>query len=99
MGRLEFQPKALQDLQRIWDYTFDMWSEIQADKHYGELISACRALADHSVSGRNYELIPAMYLGYRAGKHIIFYRASSPDKITIIRILHESMDLEKRIRE
>lgn len=97
MARIEFLPKAVQDLQDIWDYTFDTWSEAQADKYHSKLKGACRALADRSVSGRKYELIPASYLGYKAGRHIIIYRVDSPEEITVVRILHGSMDLERRI--
>jgi toxin ParE1/3/4 len=40
--------------------------------------------------------------GYRASKvksHLIFYKTSSESEIEIIRILHERMDIENRLKE
>ena len=34
--------KAVDDLTQIWDYTFEEWSERQADKYYNELLNACK---------------------------------------------------------
>ncbi len=99
MGRLEFRPEALRDLQDIWDYTFDRWSEHQADKYLSQLKFTCHALADKMVAGHNYDRIPEKYLGYKVGKHIIFYRIVSSTEILVVRILHGSMDLTGRIRE
>lgn len=33
--------KAVEDLEKIWDYTFEKWSEQQADKYYALLIDSC----------------------------------------------------------
>ena len=38
-------------------------------------------------------------LGLKSEKHIIFYQQVSNDRIEIIRILHERMDLKNRITE
>ncbi len=35
--------------------------------------------------------------GYRANKHIIFYRILPDKDILIIRILHQRMDIKKRL--
>ena len=37
--------KAIEDLSTIWDYSFEVWSESQADKYYQELISHCQKIA------------------------------------------------------
>ena len=31
--------KANEDLDEIWEYTFDEWSEMQADKYYFEILN------------------------------------------------------------
>ena len=41
MAEYKLTNKAVEDLSKIWDYTFEIWSEKQADKYYGELISDC----------------------------------------------------------
>ncbi len=90
-------PKALEDLQSIWNYTLETWSETQADKYHRMLEAACKDIADNPVIGRNYELVPQKYFGYKVGRHIIFYKFASPEHITVVRILHGSMDLKSRI--
>jgi toxin ParE1/3/4 len=35
--------KAVEDLTKIWDYTFDKWSEKQADKYF-EMLKQCTLL-------------------------------------------------------
>ncbi len=91
--------KAVKDLTNIWNYTFEKWSEKQADKYYTMLIDNCQEIADNPELGKNYDRIISTLFGMRTIRHIIFYRKISIDKVEIIRILHESMDLKKRILE
>ncbi len=46
--------KAVDDLSNIWDYTFDTWSENQADDYYRHLIRNCQLLAENPGLGRKY---------------------------------------------
>lgn len=99
MAKYRFTNKAVKDLTDIWNYTVETWSQRQADLYYEMLIGFCQDIADNPAFGKNYdEIIESLY-GFRAGKHIIFYRIISHDEIEIIRILHSSMDLKNRIRE
>ena len=97
MAKFHFTNKAVEDLSEIWNYTVDNWSENQADKYYELLIEACKELAAKPSLGYHYDLISKNILGYKTGKHIIFYRVLSENEIEIIRILHEMMDLERRL--
>jgi len=91
--------KAVLDLSSIWNYTFDTWSDRQADKYYFMLLDTCQDLADGKVSGKNYPEINAEIFGFRIGQHLLFYRKLSQDKVEITRILHTQMDLKNRIQE
>ncbi len=91
--------KAVEDLSKIWEYTFEVWSEKQADSYYGELIAICQEIVEHPDAGKNYEGITKQLFGVKANRHIIFYRMVSQDAIEITRILHERMDLKKRITD
>ena len=91
--------KAVEDLSKIWDYTFEVWSETQADRYYYMLLDSCQELADEKVSGKNYLEVKEDILGFRVGQHVIFYRKIKSNKIEIARILHSQMDLKSRIRE
>ncbi|WP_200912342.1 type II toxin-antitoxin system RelE/ParE family toxin [Pedobacter sp. Leaf216] len=55
MGSFSFSNKALEDLSEIWDYTYDVWSENQADKYYKLLIGFCTQIAKKPGVGRNYK--------------------------------------------
>lgn len=97
MAKYFLTNKAVEDLSRIWDYTYEVWSENEADKYYELLIKTCRELSENPNVGKNYDEIAKEISGFRINKHIIFYRVTKPDEIEVLRILHESMDLKNRI--
>lgn len=99
MAEFKLTNKAVEDLSKIWDYTFELWSEKQADKYFNGLIANCQEIADNPNLGKNYEGISNQLLGLKTNRHIIFYRTLEKDYIEITRILHERMDLKKRITE
>jgi len=99
MAKYELTNKAVEDLSKIWDYTFEVWSEKQADKYYEMLISSCQEIADNQNLGKNYDGITQNLLGIKTNRHIIFYRTITENYVEITRILHERMDLRKRIIE
>ncbi|WP_118974801.1 type II toxin-antitoxin system RelE/ParE family toxin [Taibaiella koreensis] len=88
--------KAVNDLSRIWNYTFETWSEKQADRYYQMLIEACEHVAKDPQTGKEYREIGPHIMGHRIGKHIVFYRIAKPNVISL-RILHEKMDLKSSI--
>ena len=99
MAKYILTNKAVDDLSEIWNYSFDNWSEGQADKYYLMLMETCREIAENPTIGKNYEGIINRLFGLRAGRHIIFYRKVSAQEVEIIRILHEQMELKNRIKE
>ena len=99
MAKFKLTNKAVEDLSKIWEYTFEVWPENQADKYYEMLISNCQEIADNPLLGKNYDGIAQKLLGMKTNQHIIFYRTLNENYIEIIRILHERMDLKKRITE
>ena len=40
MARYSLTNKAVEDLSKIWEYTYEVWSESQADKYYELLINS-----------------------------------------------------------
>lgn len=99
MASVYFAEKAVQDLTNIWNYTFDAWSERQADKYYELLIDCCSRLGDEPSLGKPYPEIAKDILGYKAGQHVIFYQSKTGKVIHIIRALHARMDLKSRLDE
>jgi toxin ParE1/3/4 len=89
---------AERDLMNIWSYTYKNWGDDQADQYLDGLDSAIRLLADNPLLCRlRVELIPPVRIHGHA-HHLIIY-ALSPDKITVVRVLHESMDIETQLKE
>ena len=99
MAKYYLTNKAIDDLTSIWNYTFLNWSELQADNYYGILIDTCHEIAKNPEFGKNYEGIGSTVFGLQAKRHIIFYRVISKTEVEITRILHENMDLRKRIND
>ena len=99
MPRYVLTEKALEDLSKIWDYTFEVWSEYQADKYYLMILDSCQELGAKKVEGKTYPEVHDEIFGYRIGQHIIFYRPFKGDKIEVVRILHSRMDLKNRLNE
>ena len=91
--------KAVSDLSDIWNYTFDNWSEKQADLYYHMLHNNFRTIAENPGLGKSYEGIFKQVYGYKAGRHIIFYRELDKNKIEITRILHERMNIKTRMQK
>ena len=99
MSKYFLSNNALDDLSKIWDYTYEVWSENQADKYYYELLDDCQELSENQILGRNYVEIEKGVFGFKSGQHIIFYRILNENEIEIIRFLHSRMDLKIRIQE
>jgi toxin ParE1/3/4 len=99
MARFELTKKAVEDLADIWNYTYENWSENQADKYYQLLIESFKEIACNPRIGKNYSGIVESLRGFKVGRHIVFFREMEGLKIEIIRILHEQMDLKNRIIE
>jgi toxin ParE1/3/4 len=99
MAEYKLTKKAVEDLSKIWDYTFEVWSEKQADKYYDLLITNCKEIAENPDLGKNYDGISKQLLGIKVNRHMLFYRTLNQNYVEITRILHERMDLKSRISE
>jgi len=97
MAKYIVSKKAVTDLSLIWQYTFELWSEKQADRYYHEIVRAFASLAVNPSLGKHYSDVDIAIKGYRINKHIIFYTSTSKEEIFIIRILHERMDIMNQI--
>ncbi|NOS91687.1 MAG: type II toxin-antitoxin system RelE/ParE family toxin [Cyclobacteriaceae bacterium] len=54
MAKYALSNKALEDLSKIWEYTYEVWSELQAEKYYYSLLEACQDLAEGKLTGKSY---------------------------------------------
>jgi toxin ParE1/3/4 len=85
---------------KLWLYTFEIWSEEQADRYYDLLLDEIEYVAERPKAGKDQGHIRDGYLRTRVKSHYIFYKINSRDNlIEIIRILHQRMDIEARLND
>lgn len=92
MVNLLFSPKARADLDQIWQYSIDNWSELSAATYLRSIFEAAERIKHNPLLGRAREDIRPKYRSLIIGSHIIFYKFSR-ENVTIIRILHQKMDV------
>lgn len=96
MLKLILKPQAEDDLSKIYEYTVTKWSFSQADIYQDELFDAMTKLTTQPEMGKEYLHGTQPYRQIHINRHLIFYRTADT-KCIIVRILHDSMDVEKRI--
>ena len=99
MSKYILTNKAVQDLAHIWNYTFDTWSERQADRYYDDILKLCASLPKNPAQGKKYSALVQGLRGVKINKHIVFFRILEPNIIEIERVLHERMDLKSRLEK
>ena len=87
----KFTEKAESDLATIIDYTLGTWGPAQAVKYLDGLESLAETLAQTPDLGRAREEIHKGLIVFPCERHLLFYRKERHG-ITIVRILHDSMD-------
>ena len=90
--------QAIEDLENIWIYTLKKWSKTQADRYYNLIIEEIEFIADNFLTGKSAEQTRKNYRVTKVKSHLIFYRKTENNIIEIIRILHERMDIPKRLK-
>ncbi|MFZ1346882.1 MAG: type II toxin-antitoxin system RelE/ParE family toxin [Tabrizicola sp.] len=90
-------PKATQDLEGIWFYTFDNWSRAQADRYHHDLMAEIAVLASGKRKGRTGTVRPGL-MKRTCGSHVIWYR-DLPDRLEVIRVLHSAQDTERHLHD
>ena len=96
MAEFSLRPKALTDLDEIWDYTVETWGEEQAERYLRSINESFRKIADNPSLGRSCEGIREGYRKRGVGRHVIFYRTIDGG-VDVVRILHERMDVGRHL--
>ena len=97
--RYRISEKAIADLEQIWVYTYNNWSLDQADRYHKQIFNEIEYIAVNIEYGKNMDHVR---LGYRMTKvksHLIFYREIDIHTVEVVRILHQNMDIENRLKE
>lgn len=92
--------KASEDIENIWIYTFENWSFEQADRYISLIFDEIEYLANNPNSGKNFNHIRKNYRCSKVKSHLILYRLTTkPGDIEIIRLLHQTMDIQNRLNQ
>lgn len=90
MPSYHLSPLAEQDIEAIWEYSYENWGINQANDYIDELVTAFEGLAASSSKGVACDNIRVSYRFYRQGKHLIYFKTTVYG-IAVVRILHERM--------
>lgn len=90
------RPRARRDLRAIWRYTADRWDAGQADAYLKQVIADIRKLSGADRRTRSADTLYPGLCRIRSGSHVIFFLID-PDRIDVVRILHERMDFAARL--
>lgn len=89
-------PAAQADLEAIWEYTVSTWGQAQAVGYIRDIQATCLGLGDGSRISRSADHIRKGYAKAPSGKHMLYF-CRVDEKIEIIRILHQNMDVDRHL--
>ncbi len=100
MSKIKYRisEQAIADLYDIWVYTFRKWSKEQADRYYDLIIGEIEFIADNYLIGKSAEQTRRNYRVTKIKSHLIFYRKREDEIVEIVRILHQRMNIKKRLK-
>lgn len=96
MLKILLKPEAENDLEKIFEYTFNNWGLGQAEKYQDDLFYGKKLLANQENLGNHYPFADISYRKLHVNRHLIFYRIERLNCI-IIRILLDRMDIKKHL--
>jgi toxin ParE1/3/4 len=97
VGEYRLRPRAIADLDEIWEYTVSTWNETQAERYLFGLRDALAMLTDQPELGRaRDDLHPGLsVLNY--SRHLVFYLREDWG-IDVVRVPHGSQDVRAHFR-
>ncbi len=96
--KYKISKKAYEDIENIWLYTFENWSQEQADRYFQLIFDEIEYMSENPHLGIDCSHIRKGYKRSKVKSHYIFYRIIT-NQIEIIRILHQRMDVEYYLEE
>jgi toxin ParE1/3/4 len=93
---IKLKPKAYDDLTNIYQYSLKEFGHAKATEYIKSLDEAFNKLAQDNNLGTDYSDIRPELLASLAASHIVFFKRSEYG-ITVIRVLHQSMDFDRHL--
>tara|TARA_B110000211_G_C13607513_1_gene347478 strand:+ start:81 stop:383 length:303 start_codon:yes stop_codon:yes gene_type:complete len=97
-NQYKISQQAIDDLNDIWIYTFNKWSKKQADRYYDLIIEEIKFISNNYLVEKSAEQTRKNYSVTKIKSHLIFYKKVENEIVEIVRILHQRMDIKKRLK-
>lgn len=97
-NKYRISKQAIDDINDIWNYTLHKWSKEQADRYYNLIIEEIEFVANNFSVGKLAEQTRKNYSVTKVKSHLLFYRKTTDKTVEIVRILHQRMDIKKRLK-
>lgn len=97
MRDIHLSEAAKSDLVDIWVETDRQWGEAQADRYLDDIERALKGLIANPHMGSDCSDLLQGGRKLITGRHLVFYEVD-PDRIFVIRVLHQSMDVPRHLR-
>lgn len=91
--------KALEDINKIWIYTAENWSVEQADRYYNLILDEVEYISQNFEMALDFGKVRKAYRFSKVKSHLVFFKKNKYNEIEVIRVLHERMDIENRLKE
>ena len=96
MDKFRLLPAAERDLEAIWQYTTEIWGINQAHAYIDGLVDIFQLLSENPLMCRERkEFNPPVHIHHHAHHLIVF--VLSEMGIDVVRVLHESMDIDTQL--
>ena len=69
-----------------------------ADRYYNLIIDEIEFIASNPLLGRSIDYIKEGYRSTKVKSHVVFYKQQQDETILVVRILHQAMDSDNRIK-
>lgn len=99
MSEYIINEKAIEDINKIWIYTAEIWSVEQADRYYNLIYDEIEFIVRNFEMAQDFGKIRKSYKYSKVKSHLIFFKKVKNNEIEVIRVLHERMDIENRLTE
>lgn len=100
MNKYLVQPAASARLEEVYRYTLQQFGPVQADRYLDGAFALFDDIAGKRVAWRP---IPGEFgvdgFFTRYKSHLVFWKLRSDGQIAIVAVLHQRMDLARRLRE
>lgn len=94
--RFQLTNKAYADLKNIAKYTQTTWGFEQRKEYLSRLDQSFHLISENVGIGKKCDYIREGYFSHPVGRHLVFY-CIEEEIVTIVRILHQSMDVERQL--